>query len=230
MTLTATVVAADHTRPAGSVQFEVGGTVIGAPVAVNASGVATITTTFASAGPESVSAVFTPTGTKFKTSTGKLTLTVNQGGVPASGMIPLAVVIPSTGAFTLTVDTATLAVSGPGAAAVTTPITVSDTRNTYPGWSVSGQDAPWSGSGDQGGWTPTSTGRLPQGVTLGSPVTPVSPGPGSASAILAAVYSGRGNGYGTSALSANLAFTAALTQQASPYTRILTISVVATDA
>ena len=52
VTLTANVSAADSTTPAGTVQFEVGGTNIGAPVAVNGGGVATAatTTTFALGG------------------------------------------------------------------------------------------------------------------------------------------------------------------------------------
>jgi hypothetical protein len=57
VTLTASVTAADSTTPAGTVQFEVGGTDIGAPVAVNTGGVAapaTTTTTFATAGTEAL--------------------------------------------------------------------------------------------------------------------------------------------------------------------------------
>lgn len=69
VTLTATEVAADKTNPAGSVQFEVGGTKIGTPVAVNGSGVATTTTTLPSAGSVALSAVFTPTSTSYTPST-----------------------------------------------------------------------------------------------------------------------------------------------------------------
>lgn len=239
VTLTATEVATDGTHPAGSVQFAAGGTLIGSPVAVNASGVATTTTTFESAGPEAVTAVFTPTQTKYKPSTGTLTLTVNTGGVPESGMIPLAVVVPAVGAFTLTVgtvDTIILTRSGATATAATTKITVSDTRSSYPGWSVTGQDTTWSGSstangstipGDRLGWTPTGSGRLPRGVTLGSTVAP---GLGSIPAVLASVYSGNGNGYGRTVLGANLILTIPVTQYADPYSASLTITVVATSA
>jgi hypothetical protein len=242
--LTATEIAATGTHPGGSVQFEVGGTDIGAPVAVNASGVATATTTFASPGPEALTAVFTPADcSAFSGSSGTLTLTVNaakSGQSTASGTIPLAVNVPPTGTFTLTVDTAdTVTViasaSGASAAAMTTPITVSDTRNTYPGWSVTGQGTDWTGSGtaagatisgDQLGWTPASAGTLPPGVTLGSPVTPASPGLGSDPAVLASALAGADNGYGTSALGANLTLLIPASQTAGPYTAGLTISAV----
>jgi hypothetical protein len=69
VTLSASEVAADKTNPAGSVQFEVGGTDVGQPVAVNASGVASTTTTFSAAGSTAVSAVFTPTSASYDPST-----------------------------------------------------------------------------------------------------------------------------------------------------------------
>jgi hypothetical protein len=234
--LTATEVAADGTHPAGSVQFEVGGTDIGTPVAVNASGVATTTTMFASAGPEQLTADFTPTdSTDYSASSGTLALPVNT--VPTN-MLPLAVNVSPAGVFTVTVDTVdivTLTVSASSASAITTPITVSDTRTTFPGWSVSGQDSDWTGSGiaasatisgNQLGWTPTSTGTLPPGVTLGSPVTPASPGLGSAPAVLASAPAGSGNGFGTTTLGADLTLLIPEAQAPGPYTAGLTISVV----
>ena len=176
VTLTATEVAADGAHPAGSVQFEVGGTSIGQPVEVDASGTATTTETFASAGTATVSAVFTPADTTaYQASTGTLTVTVNPVAT-SSGEIPLAAGVPQAGAFTLTVDaadTVTLVVSGASAVGQATPIVVSDTRNTFPGWPVSGQDTDWAGTdsaagasipGDQLGWAPTSNGTLPNGV------------------------------------------------------------------
>ena len=47
--LTATVAPCSGPTPAGSVQFEVGGVLIGAPVALNMSGAAATTTTFTTA-------------------------------------------------------------------------------------------------------------------------------------------------------------------------------------
>ena len=238
VTLTATEVAADGTHPAGSVQFEVGGTSIGQPVAVDASGTATTTETFASAGTATVSAVFTPADTTaYQASTGTLTVTVNPVAT-SSGTIPLAAGVPQAGAFTLTVDaadTVTLAVSGTSAVGQATPIVVSDTRNTFPGWSVSGQDTDWAGAdgasgasipGDQLGWAPTSTGALPKGVNLGAVVPPGDPGLSSAAGVLASVSAGLGNGYGTTTLGAALTLLIPPGQTPGPYTANLTLTAV----
>src|SRR5271170_302318 len=58
VTLTATVLAVDGTRPAGQVLFEVGGSVIGPPVPVIGGRATAAATLVASAGPLSLSAVF----------------------------------------------------------------------------------------------------------------------------------------------------------------------------
>jgi hypothetical protein len=239
VTLTAVERASDGSNPAGSVQFEVGGTAIGPPVTVDSSGVAVTTTSFAAAGPETLSAVFTPAG-NFTGSTITLILTVQPA--PSYGTIPLAVTAPVTGAFTLTVDTTdtvTLVMSGNSATAATTPIVVSDTRNTFPGWSVSGQDSNWTGSGtaqgasmsgSQLGWTPTSsTTPLTQGVTLFPAVAPGSPGLGSQPAVLASVPAGLGNGFGTTTLGANLNLLIPALQAAGDYTSGLDITAVSTN-
>jgi len=151
------------------------------------------------------------------------------------------VTVPQSGAFTLTVDTTdtvTLLVSGSSATAATTPVVVSDTRNTFPGWSVSGQGSNWTGSGtaagatisgNQLGWTPTNNGPLPQGVTLGGTVTPASPGLGTTPAVLASVHAGIGNGVGTSTLGANLTLAIPSGQAAGPYSSGLNITAVGTN-
>ena len=239
VTLTATVTDGGST-PTGSVQFSVGGTAIGSPVPLNGSGVASTTTTFAATGTESLSAVYTPTGA-FSGSTGNLSLPVNTAP-PNSGTIPLAVTVPQTGAFTLTVDTTdtvTLLVSGSNATAATTPVVVSDTRNTFPGWSVTGQDSNWTGSGTAAGatisgnalgWQPTTTtSPLTQGVTLGPAVPPNGPGLGTTPAVLAAVHAGVGNGFGTTTLGANLTLAIPSGQAAGPYSSGLTITAAATN-
>jgi hypothetical protein len=241
VTLTAVEGAADSTHPPGSVQFEVGGTAIGAPVPVNSSGAAATTTTFAAAGTESLSAVFTPADTTaFNSSTSTLSLTV-QAAPPNSGTVPLAVTIPVTGTFTLTVDTAdtvTLTVTGLTATGATTPVVVSDTRNTYPGWSVAGQDSDWTGTGsaasgtipgNQLGWTPTGSALAP-GVTLGPLVAPgSSTGLGSTPQVLALVHAGIGNGFGTSTLGADLILAIPPASPAGPYTSGLNITAVSTN-
>jgi ABC-type phosphate transport system substrate-binding protein len=163
-------------------------------------------------------------------------------GSPTNPAMPVAVNVPQVGAFTLTVDgtdTVTLTVNGSNATAPTTPILVSDTRNYYPGWSVSGQDGTWIGagaaagaaiSGDQLGWTPTSsTAPLPPGVTLGSAVAPASPGLGTNPALLAFAVAGVGNGFGVTTLGADLDLlipVLPVPQQAGSYTSGLTITAV----
>jgi hypothetical protein len=237
VTLTATVAPSSAT---GSVQFSVGGTAIGGPATVTG-GVATTTTSFAAAGTEALSAVYTPTG-NFTGSTSNTLNYVVTAAAPNSGVIPLAVTVPATGTFTLTVDTTdtvTLAVSGSNGTAATTPIVVSDTRNTFPGWSVSGQDGNWTGSGtaagatisgNQLGWTPTSsTSPLTQGVTLGGVVAPAAPGLGSTAAVLASVHAGINNGFGTTTLGANLNLLIPNPQAAGPYTSGLDITSVSTN-
>ena len=234
VTLTATETAADGTHPAGSVQFEVGGTAIGAPVAVTPAGAAATTISFGSTGTMSLSAVFTPAGlTDYGASTGAYTETV-QAAPPNSGIEPLTVTVPASGSFTLTVatGTVTLTVSGSGATGVLNPVTVSDTRNTFPGWSVSGQESDFAGSGtaagytfsgNQLGWVPTDT-ALGTGVTLGGTVTPAAPGLGTTAAVLA--QAAAPNGSGTSVLGANLTLAIPATAAAGPYTGSLTITAV----
>jgi hypothetical protein len=239
VTLTATASVAAAT---GTVTFSNNGTVIGSPVALSGGTASTPFTapTVTSASTVNLTAVYTPSGTGFTAGTGgSLALPVNPAAAN-SGAIPLAVTVPASGSFALTVDTAdtvTLTASGSTATGATTPITVADTRNTFPGWSVSGQDGTWTGtgtaaggtfSGSQLGWTPTDT-ALAQGVTLGSAVTGGSTGGLATAATLASVHAGSGNGSGTSTLGANLALVIPATAPAGPYTSGLTISAVTTN-
>jgi len=234
-TLTATVSDVDGTTAAGSVAFLNGTNTIGTSNTIN--GVATIQTTFAAAGSESLSAVYTPTNTAYNSSTGDLTLTV-QAAPANSGVEPIAVTVPQTGSFTLTVapGTVNLAVSGATATGALNPITVSDTRNTYPGWSVTGQVANFTGTGtaasgtipgDQLGWVPTDT-AIATGAVLGATVAPgsTSPGLGDTAEVLASAVPG--GGYGTSALGANLTLDIPATAPAGPYTSSLTVTGVTT--
>ena len=239
VTLTATTSVSGAT---GTVQFENNGTNINTTPAQVSGGVATTTftaPTVTTATTETLTAVYTPSGSFTAGTGGSLSLPVNPA--PAnSGSIPLAVSVPASGSFTLTVDTTdlvSLTATDLTAAGVTSPIGVSDTRNTYPGWSVSGQDSAWTGSGsaaggtfsgDQLGWAPTDTVLAP-GVTLGSTVTPAAPGLGTAAATLASVHAGLGNGFGTSTLGANLSLVIPPTAPAGPYTSGLTISAVTSN-
>ena len=236
ITLTATEVASDGTNPAGSVQFESGGTAIGAAVPVSASGVATTTTTAGAAGAVTLSAIFTPTNTtNYSGSTGTYSETVTTTN-PNSGSEPIAVNVPSTGSFTLTVATGTVNLTpnsiGTSAAGILNPVTVSDTRNSFPGWQVTGQEGTFSGSGtsagftisgNQLGWTPTDT-SLGTGVTLGPTVTPAAPGLGTTAGVLA--QAAAPNGTGTSVLAASLLLAIPSSAAAGPYAGTMTITAV----
>ena len=235
VTLTATVTAADGSSPAGSVRFQSDGTVIGSPVIVSG-GAASTTATFATAGTESLSAVFTPArAPAYKPSTGLLTVAVQAAGTGSgavSGDIPLALSVPSTGSFTLTVapGTVTLVVSGSAATAPLNSITVTDNRNAQPGWSVSGQARDFSGSGaaagatisgNQLGWAPTGT-SLATGAALGPTVAPGRPGLGDTAAVLASAAAG--GGAGTSLLGADLTLAIPPAATPGPYGSTITIT------
>ncbi len=236
VTLTATASVSGAT---GSVAFENNGTVIGTGTLSGGKATTPFTApTVTSASTVNLTAVYTPSGSFTAGTAGSLALPVNPA--PAnSGTIPLAVSVPQSGSFSLTVDSTdvvTLTASSLSATGTTTPITVNDTRNSYPGWSVSGQDGSWTGTGtaaggtftgNQLGWTPTDTALAP-GVTLGTAVTAASPGLGTA-APLASVHAALGNGYGTTTLGANLTLAIPATAPAGPYTSGLTISAVTTN-
>jgi hypothetical protein len=236
VTLTATVTAADGTSPAGSVQFEVGGAALGSPVTVS-NGVASTTSTSLAVGADSITAVFTPTSATAYNSSTSAAYTENVTATnPNSGTEPISVTVPASGSFTLTVPTATvnLAVSGATATGALNTITVSDTRNTSPGWSVSGQESAFAGSGtaagatisgNQLGWVPTDT-SLATGATLGTTVTPANPGLGTTAAVLASAVPG--GGVGTSGLGANLTLDIPATAAAGPYAGSMTITAVTT--
>jgi len=240
VTLTATVTSATGTTiPAGSVQFSAGGTNIGTPVAVNASGVATNTTVApATAGTVvPVSAVFTPTDTTaFSGSTGNASFTVVGSNGPFP--IPVTFTVGATGVFTFTANTNAVTLTVDAANTTGTGnlngnlITVSDTRNTTPGWQVTGQESNFAGSttatgftisGNQLGWTPTDT-ALGTGVTLGPTVAPGGPGLGTTAGVLASAHAGSGTG--TSNLSANLLLAIPAAQHAGVYSGTLTLTAV----
>jgi hypothetical protein len=221
------------TIPPGKVQFEVAGTSIGRPVAIDSSGVATFTTAFATAGTQLLSAVFRPAGAlTLNTSTGTVSLLVRSSHIFT---MPLTVTIGPAGSFSVTVTTAgtvTLTASGGTATATLIPVVVSDTRNTYPGWAVSGEAAGFTGAGtaagatipgSQLGWTPTATSLAP-GAVLGPTVAPAAPGLGTTAAELAAASAG--SGVGASTLSADLTLAIPPSALAGPYASVLTLTAV----
>jgi len=229
--LTATITATDGTRPAGTVQFEVGGTAIGNPVAVTSLGVASTTTAFTTPGIMALSAVYTPTNSAYSGFTATYSEIVTG---PFFNVEPVTVTVPTSGSFALTVGTGTvtLTVSGSTGTGALNAITVSDTRNTYPGWSVSGQAASFTGSGsaagqtisgNQLGWVPTDT-SLATGASLGPAVTAGSPGLGTTPAVLALAHAG--HGFGTSVLGANLTLAIPALAVAGPYSGTLTVTAI----
>jgi hypothetical protein len=138
--------------------------------------------------------VFTPAATTtYAGSSGTFNLLVQTAGsLPATGSpVPVSVTITPSGSLAVTVvNTAVpLSLNTAGTAATDTlgNVTVTGSRNTFPGWSVSGQEANFTGSGtaagfsipgDQLGWVPAAVGSLLDGATLGPTVAPAAPGPG----------------------------------------------------
>jgi hypothetical protein len=228
VTLNATVEAANSTFPAGTVQFEAGGSPIGSAVAVNAGNVnvpATTTVGFAAAGPEALSAVFVPSSTtSFSGSSGTFSLAV--GSLAATGTNPVVVnvAVPSTGTLTVSVATGsvTLTPASPQAtpdetaAGTLNTVTVNDSRNTLPGWSVAGQESVFNEAApgtatipaNSLGWTPAFVAPAVDGAQIGTAVAPVGadtgstgPGLGTAATLASATPS---NGFGINTLNAAL--------------------------
>jgi hypothetical protein len=240
--MTATVAGPGGAIPAGNVQFEAGGTDIGGPVALNPlHGTAFITTTVGAVGIQTLSAVFTATpiagyGDVYTASTGTYTLSIQPSDTQTAGSVPIGVAVPPTGTLTVTLAPGTADLTEQGTTAPFTAtgalpaITVTDTRNTYPGWSVSAEESAFTGSGtaagstlvgDQLGWAPNGT--VAGGATLGPPLPPaLSQGLGDAPQVLADAIPG--SGFGTSTLSASLTLDIPDTAFAGPYTGDLTIT------
>jgi Bacterial Ig-like domain (group 3) len=235
VTLTATA-KAGSAHPAGHVQFEVGGADIGSPVAVDATGVATTFTTFAVPGTERLSAQFTPTSAGYTASTGTFSLVV--GPVPANiaGVETISVTVPQTGFFTVSFKPGPVELKAKGSTATGAlgDVTVTDTRNYHPGWSLSGQASAFTSDDDDDsrtvpgkelGWVPTVVGSLHDGAQLGASVAPAHPGLGAAPATLA--YAAAGCGYGTNILSAKLTLDIPRTEEEEGrYSGVVTITYV----
>ena len=248
--LTATVTAADGTAPAGTVTFFNGATAINAsPIAVvwtGATGTATTSTTFASSGSFPLTATFTPTPTTYAGSTSApTTLTVSTAGSSnAGGTNPVVInaTVAATGSLTVTVapGPVNLTVAGLVGTGTLPNVTVKDTRNNFPGWSVMGQESAFTSSatpatpisGNQLGWVPTST-TLPNGAILGGTVAAGSPGLGTTAAVLALAHAGTGadpSGATSDVLSANLTLDIPPTTTAGAYTGNLLVTYLSAQA
>ena len=240
-------------------EFSTGGQTLdsGTPVSLNSGGVASIQATFNPTTPPQtfpILATFTSqTPTTWPSNTGTTNLTVVAAPTNA---IPLTVTVPTTGTLVLTVNTAGVAFGTPTVTStgLTTSATipngnvqVTDTRNNYPGWAVTGQDSAWTGgsplagtfSGNQLGWTPTS-GTTAQGVTFGPAViagTTATGGLASAQTLAFApqglgnyATSGVGNGYGVTNLGASLSLLIPLTAPPGAYTSTVTFTAIPSHA
>jgi hypothetical protein len=238
VTLTATVKAADGTIPRGKVAFLAGFTLISV-ADVNASGVATATTTFAATGTTSrtvpLSAWFFGLIGAYAGSVAHAAETVNPAAGSAGNGQPITVTVPRTGAFVVTITPGTVILTAPNRTAASgtlQDVTVIDRRDCRPGWSVSGQDAVFAGAGiaagatiaaNQLGWAP-SVMPAGQGVNPGPVVAPAAPGLGTKAAVLGIAEEGRG--FGTYVLTALLSLAIPPATPGGPYTSSLTITAV----
>jgi hypothetical protein len=245
VTLSATVLSGGTPVTAGSVQFESGGSSIGSPVALNSSGVATATTTFTTAGTDSLTAVFeSSNSSQFSNATSNTVSETVSTTAPNTATELITVTLPPSGSFSFTGTanaTAPLTENGSTATGTLVPVTVTDDRtglapqaspanlangyNGYPGWSVVGQSTDFTNPvsfpagdipADDFNWTPTTSST--GDFTLGSTSTT---GLGTAQTLASA---GAGHGYGTFSLGANLSLAIPATAPAGAYTGTLTVT------
>jgi hypothetical protein len=233
VTITAHVTVTDGSgaTPTGSVAFSVvGGSAIGTPVTL-AAGSASTTTSFANPGGVQLTAAYTPADNTFTGSSTPTPFTVNVLG-PLSE--PLQVTVGASGTFLVTVTSGTVILTPDTAQATATgqaePVNILDTRNTFPGWSVSGQATsftentsakPGSIPATDLGWTPTGT---LTDATLGPVVAP-----GATGLSTAQVWASAAAGHGLTAasgdnVSANFLLNIPAGSPAATYNSALSIS------
>lgn len=237
VSLTATV---DPSGAAGNVQFVDGATVLGS-AAVD-SGNAALTVSSLPCGDNSIVANFQPTDpTAFgPSSSSAVDVTISGAACALQGSETVNVAIPATGSFTFTVsptpvDLGTATANGDNLEATgqLSPVTVSDTRNSAPGWSVAGQVSDFSDGnsatidGDSLGWTPAVTTQdTASDVTAGAAITAGSnPGLKEGSTLGSA---GANQGVGNSTLGGGLDLVVPASQNAGSYSATLTITAIDT--
>ena len=161
-----------------------------------------------------------------------------------AGTVSVAIAVPATGILTVTVAAGpvNLAVSGLTGTGILPTVTITDTRNSFPGWSVMGQESAFTStttpptpiSGDQLGWSPTAVNApLPAGAILGGTVLPANPGLGTTAAVLALAHAGTGadpTGATNDQVSASLTLDIPVTATAGVYSGILTITYLSAQA
>ena len=234
VTITARVTVTDGSGavPTGSVAFSVvGGSAIGTPQTLDATGAASVTTSFTNSGTVQVSAAYTSNATSTFSNSTSTPFSENVTG-PLSE--PITVTVGPTGTFLVTVTSGTVVLT-PNAAqssasGTAQPVNILDTRNTFPGWSVSAQatDFTESTSSKRGstpandlGWTPTGT---LTDATLGPAVAP-----GATGLSAAQVWASAAAGHGVTAatgdnVSASLLLNIPAGSPAATYNSALSIS------
>ena len=128
--------------------------------------------------------------------------------------MPISVTITQSGTLSVSVVNTAVPLSLNSAGTVATGtlgnVTVNDSRNSYPGWSVSGQEANFAGPGtasipgDQLGWMPAFVGSAVDGAVLGPTIAAgTSPGGlGDTGGVL--ISATPGNGFGINVANAAL--------------------------
>jgi hypothetical protein len=196
------------------------------------------TATTSAVGTGTLTAVFTAAGSSSTGSAGTRSLAVDG----TAGGEAVVVTVPPTGMFTLTVVPGTVIMHRSGnrreATGILQDITVSDTRNYAPGWSLLGQESAFTRSGtasratipgDELGWVPVAVSPLAGGASLGPRVAPGTRqyGLGTGSVL---AYANAGAGLGTNTVSASLTLNLRGSALAKLYTGSLTITYLETGA
>lgn len=226
--------ATNGTHPAGWVQFDADGTDMGGQVSLSPDGRVTTSSALSASASGAWSASLAPASTAYLASAVTDTAALDGAGNVA-GSVTISLTVPPAGYFvaTVTPGTVTLAVLAGAARQIATGVlqvmTVLESRNYVPGWSVTGQASNLTAggepiSGTQLGWIPA--GSVTGGAKLGPPVVPDHPGFGSAGAVLASAAPS--SGFGTDTLSADLMLAVPTGAQNGPYAGALTITFVET--
>jgi hypothetical protein len=234
VTITAHVAVTDGSGgvPTGSVAFSVvGGSAIGTPQTLDATGAASVTTSFTNSGTTQISAAYTSNATATFSNSTSAPFSENVTG-PLSE--PITVTVGATGTFLVTVTSGTVVLTPNAAQTSATgtaqPVNILDTRNTFPGWSVSAQatnftentsSKPGSIAASNLGWTPTGT---LTDATLGPAVAP-----GTTGLSAAQVWASAAAGHGVTAatgdnVSASLLLNIPAGSPAATYNSALSIS------
>jgi hypothetical protein len=245
VTFTATV---SPTTAVGSVNFVEGTTTLGSGTV--SGGVATFSTSTLAVGSHSVVATFVPTNaanfTVSSSSAVSVTVTTAGGGGTTSSQ-NITTSVPAVGALSIssaaqTVSLPAVSLNAAGTLLTTSgtlnDVTVTDTRNTAPGFSVTGQVTDFAGPGTAAingfnlGWTPSVKSASGPTVTAGPAVAPapgIAPGANPtdpAQGLKTSRTLATGTGTGTAVLSAGLALNAPTSQAPGAYSAVLTLTAI----